>query len=201
MPRKRDIGIFLWGAACMLLAVAAMATTYTTITSVAIINSIMDSTVIGGNVPAAGSFTTVNSSSGFTGNLTGSVTGNASTATALAASPTQCTAPQFAEGVTTSGNANCATPTSTGNFGIKTGGTCSTTNSAGNTCTVSVNLNVSEPDTNYAVSCTGVGPTGAPFIQAVSKSTGSVTVTIVNGTASQAIVSTYSEMDCVIQGT
>jgi hypothetical protein len=36
--------------------------------------------------------------------------GNAATATALASSPAQCSGSQFAQGVTASGNANCATP-------------------------------------------------------------------------------------------
>lgn len=43
--------------------------------------------------------------------ITGSnYTGNASTATALATVPTQCTGGQFATGIAASGNANCGTP-------------------------------------------------------------------------------------------
>jgi hypothetical protein len=42
--------------------------------------------------------------------LNQNTTGNAATATALAATPTQCTGSQFATGVAASGNANCATP-------------------------------------------------------------------------------------------
>ena len=48
----------------------------------------------------AGNFPTLNQAT----------TGNAATATALAATPTQCTGSQFAQGVTAAGNANCATP-------------------------------------------------------------------------------------------
>lgn len=44
--------------------------------------------------------------SGFTGPLTG----NASTATALATTPTQCSGSQFSTGIAANGNANCSTP-------------------------------------------------------------------------------------------
>lgn len=47
--------------------------------------------------------------------LNQSTTGNASTATALAATPSQCTGSQFATGIAASGNANCATPSGSGN--------------------------------------------------------------------------------------
>lgn len=43
------------------------------------------------------------------GPITNSTSGNAATATALAATPSQCTGGQFATGVQASGNANCAT--------------------------------------------------------------------------------------------
>ena len=52
--------------------------------SVNIDGGAIDGTVIGGNSAAAGSFTTINASGTITGNLTGAVTGNSSTATALA---------------------------------------------------------------------------------------------------------------------
>jgi hypothetical protein len=42
--------------------------------------------------------------------LNQSTTGNAATATALAATPSQCSGSQFAQGIAASGNANCATP-------------------------------------------------------------------------------------------
>jgi hypothetical protein len=42
--------------------------------------------------------------------LNQNTTGNAATATALAATPSQCTGSQFATGITASGNANCSTP-------------------------------------------------------------------------------------------
>lgn len=53
----------------------------------------------------AGNFPTLNQST----------TGNAATATALAASPAQCGGGQFATGVTATGIANCSTPAGSGN--------------------------------------------------------------------------------------
>lgn len=53
----------------------------------------------------AGNFPTLNQAT----------TGNAATATALAASPSACTGSQFATGVAASGNAICATPAGSGN--------------------------------------------------------------------------------------
>lgn len=44
------------------------------------------------------------------GSITGNAAGNAGTATALAAAPSQCGATLFAKGVTASGNANCTQP-------------------------------------------------------------------------------------------
>jgi hypothetical protein len=50
--------------------------------------------------------------------------GNAPTATALAATPSQCTGSQFATGVTSAGNANCSTPSAGSvSFSNLTGGT------------------------------------------------------------------------------
>lgn len=55
----------------------------------------------------AGNFPTLNQST----------TGNAATATALAAIPAQCTSGQFATGIAAAGTANCATPSGSGNVG------------------------------------------------------------------------------------
>jgi len=46
-------------------------------------------------------------------NNAANTSGNAATATALAATPTQCSSPQFATGIAASGNANCAEPANT----------------------------------------------------------------------------------------
>jgi hypothetical protein len=45
--------------------------------------------------------------------ITSSTSGNAATATALASTPNQCSASQFATGITASGNANCGVPSGT----------------------------------------------------------------------------------------
>jgi hypothetical protein len=136
------------------------------------------------------------------GSATGSISGNAGTATALAATPSQCTSGQFATGITASGSANCSTPT-TGtahtNHAILTGGSCATTNVAGNVCSGTISLAATEADTNYAVSCTGVSPSNFPLaIWITSKGTTSISYEIVNGTASQAMISSFSEIDCTI---
>jgi hypothetical protein len=75
---------------------------------------------------------------------------------------------------------------------------CATTSSGGATCTTLVNLNVAEPDTNYKVSCTGVGINGYPFMLGLTKGLTSVTVTTSNGSSSQAQVSSWNEIDCVV---
>lgn len=75
-------------------------------------------------VDAAGNLTVASSISAprFTGNVTGTLTGNASTATALANSPSQCSAGSgtYPVGIQANGNANCTllpfSPTSPGYF-------------------------------------------------------------------------------------
>lgn len=84
------------------------------------------------------------------------------------------------------------------NSGKLTGGTCSTTNVAFNTCTSVVTLRSTEADTLYTATCQGVGPTGNPWIPYIAKSTGSITVTISNLDASAATVSSFSEVDCTV---
>lgn len=86
--------------------------------------------------------------------------------------------------------------------GGDTASVCSTGAGAGSTCTSTVTLDFTEPNTNYHASCNGTGAvTGFPFIQAITKGTSSITVTLVNGTASQATVSTYAGLSCTVTGT
>lgn len=82
--------------------------------------------------------------------------------------------------------------------GGSTTSVCSTTSSAGATCQTTVNLSRTEADTNYKVGATCVSPTQFPFIIGVSKSTGSVTVTLTNGQGNQAQVSTCAELDVTV---
>jgi hypothetical protein len=132
------------------------------------------------------------------GNLTvNHVVGNADTATALAANPTDCTvANTFANTIAANGNLSCAGP-----VGAKTTSVNSTASSAGSTASTSVPLDQTMPDTLYKASCTGVGGSGAPYIQSITKGTTSITVIISNGQGSQAVVSGYSEIDCTVSGT
>ena len=73
---------------------------------------------------------------------------------------------------------------------------CSTTNSAGATCSTSVPISPNQVDTLYIANCTGVNPTQYPFIIGVNKGLTSITVTISNGSSSQAQISTFAELDC-----
>lgn len=116
-----------------------------------------------------------------------------------------------ATGVFTSGhlvsidtNGNCVdsgvVSTAAPNGGSTTS-TCTTAASANATCTSTVNLSFTEPNTNYFVSCTGVGiASGFPYIATATKGTSSVTVTTSNGQGSAAVASSYTEIDCVVTG-
>jgi hypothetical protein len=59
-----------------------------------------------------------------------------------------------------------------------------------------VNISPNQSDTLYIANCSGISPTQFPFIIGLSKSLTSITVTISNGTASQAQISTFAELDC-----
>ena len=70
--------------------------------------------------------------------------------------------------------------------------TCTTAGSVGATCTTaSISLPTAEADTNYRVAVTGIGPTNVPVIQTVTKSNGSLTITIAALTAAAASFSSY----------
>jgi hypothetical protein len=95
------------GAAFLLLVIIfavpvrkVAAVTYTKIRAAWIQASLIDSTPIGSNTPSTGAFTSASASIGFTGSLTG----NASTATALAATPTSCGTNGIATGISANGN-------------------------------------------------------------------------------------------------
>lgn len=98
---------------------------------------------------------------------------------------------------------SCGTTSSTAtNWGRYTGTPCHTGVGPYTLCSTTVSLNASEPDTNYSVSCTGIGPTGYPALVGItSKGTTSVTVRIMNFTSFAAVDSYFSEIDCVVSGT
>lgn len=75
---------------------------------------------------------------------------------------------------------------------------CSTTNSAGNTCATVVSWNSSFADTSYYAVCSGVSASGNPYIADINTfNLNNITVTISNGTASSATVSTYAKLQCI----
>ena len=73
---------------------------------------------------------------------------------------------------------------------------CSTTSSAGATCTTTVTITPTQADTSYIPSCQGITLTGNHLADVHSLGTSSIVVTISNGTASSATVSTYATLAC-----
>lgn len=90
------------------------------------------------------------------------------------------------------------------NYGTSTTTTCPTGTSAYAACTFTVTLVNTEPDTNYAVVCSGITFSGYPHIAGLSKggvNNNVITVTVENGSSSAAVASGYAEMDCIAAGT
>ena len=111
-----------------------------------------------------------------------SYTGNAATATALAATPSQCTGGQFATGVAASGNANCGSPAGGGTVtSVGLSGTANQITVTGaSPITGSGSWTLSFPSTLFqtnSVSNTSVN--GVNFLTSTSNSVG-LTVTPVN---------------------
>lgn len=82
-------------------------------------------------------------------------------------------------------------------------GTCPTAGTAYATCSVTVPLNFSEPDTNYSATCSvqAGGSTGDPWVKQISKGVSSIVVTISNLSGALATPSTPGETDCTVTGT
>jgi hypothetical protein len=73
--------------------------------------------------------------------------------------------------------------------------TCTTGASVGATCTTAaITLPVAYSDTNYRMSCTGLGSTNVPIVQTYTKSNTTFTITIAALTAAAASFSSY---DCI----
>lgn len=152
---------------------------------------------IGGTTPGAGTFTTLVANTSLAINGSTAQTGVQGTDTKLASAGTLSTTP--GTGVCTDSNGGVTTTGCSSAHLISLGtnsSVCSTTTGAGNECSTSVSISPNQPDTLYIATCSGITPTGYPFIIGLSKATGSITVTISNGTASQAVVSTVAELDC-----
>lgn len=100
---------------------------------------------------------------------------------------------------TTGCGASGATGATGSNAAILTGGSCLTAPHAFASCTSTVIFVRPEQDTNYAISCVGVGPRGWPYILGVtSKGTDSVTIEIGNGSGPAAMASSFNEIDCTV---
>ena len=132
----------------------------------------------------------------------GSISGNAGTATALAAVPTNCTVGNTSYGIGANGNALCNAgggPTLQQAVVITTGICTTGTSSYAQCASTAANWGTAFPDTAYGVSCTGVGMMTGNVTQlwVSTKSTTSVTVSLQNGSASGAVASTFAEIDCV----
>ena len=151
-------------------------------------------------VPASATLVGTNSSNQIiaqTGTITNNTSGNAATASALAATPSQCSAGQYATGVTASGAANCTA------LPIVKGGTvagCSTGSSSYDVCNVTVSFGSSFADTAYAVSCSAIdsnviggGSSDALTVTPLAKSVASVLVAVQTQRSNTA---SPTEVDC-----
>ncbi|HLH34917.1 MAG TPA: hypothetical protein VKX41_09595 [Alloacidobacterium sp.] len=135
-----------------------------------------------------------------TGTISNNTSGNAATATALAASPTQCTGTDYAQGIAANGNANCHT-LSVPIIKSGTAAGCTTGSSSYDVCNVTVSFGSSFSDTGYAVSCSAVdsnviggGSSDALTVTVLSKAVGSVSVAIQTQRSNTA---SPSEIGCV----
>jgi hypothetical protein len=151
---------------------------------------------IGSTTPNSGAFTTLNASTNFTlaGRTVSSVVG---TDTGMMSAGSVSGAP--GTGLCIDGNSGATTLGCAAGHVISLGtnsSVCSTTSSAGSTCTTVVTLSPTQADTAYIANCNGISLTGYPFIIGLQKTTTQITVTISNGSSSQAVVSTFAELDC-----
>lgn len=119
------------------------------------------------------------------GTITSNTSGNAGTATALAATPTQCSANQFATGIAASGNANCASITSAGAL-VGTSGTFTATFASGCTTTPTATFNYTTDGLTATLSLTGSNFT-------CTSNSGQISIT---GTPAAAIPAHQHEVAC-----
>lgn len=166
--------------------------------SVAIVASTIDSTPIGSTSPSTGVFTTLTAAS-LNGPLNGNATSanTATTATQLAATPTNCGSTTPAYGISANGNALCTTSSSTYKlqFGTTTS-TCTTGSSSYDSCPTTVFWPSNFADTNYVAVCFGGNPNNprAALPSWSSKAIGSI---IANTVTEGSVGVRYSEIDCI----
>jgi hypothetical protein len=77
-----------------------------------------------------------------------------------------------------------------------TGTPCTTSGASNAACTSAITWPISFADAAYSATCSGVGITGIPSVRSVSKTAGTVIVTIANGTNDGSVASTFAELDC-----
>ena len=137
-----------------------------------------------------------------TGTASVSTSGNAATANALAATPSQCTSGQFATGVAASGNANCSTP-SGGVSSVAAGGGIAVSGTGSGPVTGAVTISENAPNRTVTSSPTvlstdtggqinsNVSGGGTLTIPAISSTVlpANSTLTVVNYSASTLAVS------------
>lgn len=120
----------------------------------------------------------------------------AAAATQLAATPGSCANYLGMYGISANG-----TPTCLGTPSARTTSVTSTAATPYAQANTTVPISITMPDTNYSASCAVVNPFGVPSIMGITKTTTTITVTLVNGGTSGAeVVSGGSEIDCTITG-
>jgi hypothetical protein len=132
------------------------------------------------------------------------VKGNASTATALAATPTQCGTGSYATGIQSNGDANCSAAGGPSIQTIQVTGTseiCTTGTAAFSQCAGSspVTWTTAFADTNYSVSCMGASAMTGTITQiwATSITASGFTLNLQNGDSNGAVASTFTQIDCM----
>jgi len=98
--------------------------------------------------------------------------------------------------ITGASNGAACTPAGVDQYASGSG--CTTGSSSYATCTATISWGSAFADTSYTTNCTMIGPfTGHPYLVGISSiATGSVTVTISNGTSSGAVSSAPSSVQC-----
>jgi hypothetical protein len=134
----------------------------------------------------SGCYSTTKLVAGSTSQITSYEIGNNTCTPTINAGAIEVTSPAGVLGGTTPNNLQFLNTTTT----------CTTGGAIGAICTTgTITLPFAEQDTNYRLSCTGLGPTNVPIVQTVTKSSASFTITIAALTAAAASFSSY---DCLI---
>jgi hypothetical protein len=121
----------------------------------------------------------------FNDGVIGALIGNASTATALAANPTDCSANQFANTIAASGNLSCAQPAFTDLSGAATVAQTTVANQALTTCTTARTVDWATGN-SFTLTLTDGNACTLTFSNAVSGQT--ITIWLTNGATGTATV-------------